>query len=77
MSGLGRVVVGYRPGDRRVHKLHDEHGLEVRQVRKCVAGCGYPVFFYSGGYDAAWERDAEVMCDNCYQENRMDVQAAL
>lgn len=65
MSGLGRIVVGYRKGDRRVHQLEDTFGLHAVAVRTCMAGCGYPVLFYSGGVDAVRERDAEVICEEC------------
>ena len=67
MSGIGRIVVGYRPGDRRVLKLKDQYGIHAIVVRKCYAGCGYPVSFFSGGVDAVRERDAEVVCDECRQ----------
>ena len=65
MAGLERIVVGYRKGDRRVHQLEDVYGLHAVAVRNCMAGCGYPVVFYSGGIDAVRERDAEVICDVC------------
>lgn len=64
-GGIGRIVVGYRPGDRRVQRNRDLFGLEPRVIRQCYAGCGYPVFFYSGGVDAVSERDAEVVCAEC------------
>lgn len=77
MSGIGRIVVGYRPGNRKVQQLRDLYGLEVRQVRKCMAGCGYPVFFYSGGIDAVRERDAEVVCDVCKEQYYPELIAEL
>lgn len=67
MAGLGRIVVGYRQNDRRRLQLLDTFGVHSVPVRKCVAGCGYDVFFYSGGIDAVRERDAEVVCDECRQ----------
>jgi len=67
MAGLGRIVVGYRQNDRRVQRLRDEFGIEAVVVRNCYAGCGYPVWFFSGGIDAVRERDAEVVCDECRQ----------
>lgn len=67
-SGIGRIVVGYRPGDRRVQRNRELYGLEVRMVRRCYAGCGYPVYFYSGGIDAVSEKDAEVVCTVCKDE---------
>ena len=77
MSGLGSVVVGYRPGNRRVQELQDRFGLHTVAVRRCIAGCGYPVHFYSGGVDAAREKDSEVMCDVCYEHYRDQVVAEL
>lgn len=67
-SGIGRIVVGYRPGSRRIQLLRDRYGLEAVAVRKCYAGCGYPVHFYSGGVQAVTERDAEVVCQECRDE---------
>lgn len=77
MSGLGSVVVGYRPGDRRILALADRYGIHTVAVRKCVAGCGYPVRFYSGGVDAARDRDAEVVCDECRQRYYPEIMADL
>ncbi len=37
--GLGRIVVGYREGDRRMYKLRDQFGLEAVPVRRCMAPC--------------------------------------
>lgn len=65
MAGIERIVVGHREGSRRVQQLRDLYGLEAVAVRKCYAGCGYPVYFYSGGIDAVRERDAEVVCQEC------------
>lgn len=65
MSGLERIVVGYRQHDRRKLMLADQFGLEAVGVRKCMAGCGYIVHFYSGGVAAVVERDAEVICTEC------------
>lgn len=67
MPGIGRVVVGYRENDRRRLLLRDRYGIESVAIRKCMAGCGYPVYFFSGGVDAVRERDAEVVCDECRQ----------
>lgn len=65
MSGIGRIVIGHREGSRKVQQLADLYGLHAVKVRKCMAGCGYPVYFYSGGIDAIRERDAEVVCEEC------------
>lgn len=67
MAGYGRVVVGYREHDRRRLLLLDKYGIQSVAIRKCMAGCGYPVYFFSGGVDAVRERDAEVVCDECRQ----------
>ena len=66
-DGIGRIVVGYRPGSRRIQWLRDSYGIHSVAVRKCYAGCGYPVHFFSGGVDAVRERDAEVVCEECRQ----------
>lgn len=76
-SGVGRIVVGYRPGDRRVLENLERFGLEAHEVRKCFAGCGYPVLFYSGGVDAVRDRDAEVVCTVCKNEFYSDLIAEL
>lgn len=65
MAGLERIVVGHREGSRKVAYLKDTFGLHAVAVRKCMAGCGYPVYFYSGGIAAVAERDAEVVCEEC------------
>lgn len=65
MSGIDRIVVGYRPGSRRIQWLRDTYGIHAVAVRKCMAGCGYPVHFFSGGIDAVSDRDAEVICEEC------------
>lgn len=77
MSGLGRIVVGYRPGDRRVQKNREQFGLEPRMIRNCMAGCGYPVYFYSGGVDAISERDAEVVCSECKERYYPELMAEI
>lgn len=74
---IERLVVGYRPGDRRIQQLKDQHGLQTTPVRNCFGGCGYPVHFYSGGIDAARDKDAEVICTVCMDENRAEIMAAL
>lgn len=76
-TGLGRIVVGYRPGDRRVNRNRELYGLEPTVIRKCMAGCGYPVLFYSGGVDAVRERDAEVICSECKERFYPDLMAEL
>lgn len=76
MASLGRVVVGYRPGDRRIKRAEDQ-GHPVRVTTSCAAGCGYPVWYTPSGYDAARNRDAEVICDDCYQRYKSEIQEAL
>jgi hypothetical protein len=65
LTGIGRIVVGHREGSRKVRELADKFGIHCVAVRKCMAGCGYPVYFASGGIDAVRERDAEVICEEC------------
>ena len=77
MTSLGRVVVGYRKQDRRRYLLEREQGLSSVETTTCAAGCGYPVFFVRSGYDAARFRDAEVICDDCYQRYKPEIQEAL
>lgn len=77
MSGLGRVVVGYRKHDRRRLQLIDDYGVHSVAVRPCVAGCGYPVFFVASGQDAVRHRDAEVICQECYDLYKDQVLAEL
>ena len=77
MAGLGRVVVGYRGNDRRRLRLLDEHGLHSVAIRKCMAGCGYDVFFFSGGVDAVRDRDAEVVCTECKELYYPEIMAEL
>lgn len=76
MSGLGRVVVGYRKGDRRILQLEDQ-GQAVHETTRCAAGCGYPVFYVQSGWDAARFRDAEVICTECYELYKPEIQEAL
>lgn len=76
MASLGRVVVGYRPGDRRIRRAEDQ-GEVVRETTRCAAGCGYPVYYTYSGYTAAKDRDAEVICDDCYTLYKDEIQEAL
>lgn len=76
MASLGRVVVGWRPGDRAMQRAIDQ-GETVRETSRCAAGCGYPVFYAYSGYTAARDRDAEVICDDCYQRYKDEIQEAL
>jgi hypothetical protein len=77
VSGIGRVVVGYRAHDRRRLRLLDEFGIHSVAIRKCMAGCGYEVYFFSGGVDAVRDRDAEVVCDECRQLYYPQIMAEL
>jgi hypothetical protein len=73
--GIGRVVVGYRAHDRRRLRLQDDYGIQAVPVRRCMAGCGYLVYFYSGGIDAVKERDAEVVCAECKDQYYPEIMA--
>lgn len=75
--GLERIVVGHRQGSRRVHELADLYGIHCVRVRDCMAGCGYPVYFASGGIDAVRERDAEVICIECKEQYYPELIASL
>lgn len=77
MSGIGRIVVGHREGSRKVQQLADLYGIHCVKVRKCMAGCGYPVYFASGGIDAVRERDAEVVCEECKERYYPDLMAEI
>lgn len=77
MAGLRAVIVGYRRHDRRRLRLIDQHGLHSVAIKNCVAGCGYPVYFVQSGQDAYRSRDPEVICQECYDQHRDQVQAEL
>lgn len=76
-GGIGRIVVGYRKGSRMIRKLQDEHGLHAVEIRPCIAGCGYPVYFVPSGVDAIRERDAEVICTECKELYYGDIMREL
>ncbi len=65
MAEFESVVVGYRRGSRRIQYLRDEFGIHAVAVRKCLGDCGYDVYFFSGGIDAAREKDSAVICEEC------------
>lgn len=71
------IVVGHREGSRKVQELADQHGIHCVKVRNCMAGCGYPVYFASGGIDAIREKDAEVLCTECKQQYYPQIMAEL
>lgn len=77
MSDLGRVIVGYRLNDRRRLKLVHEHGVEAVAIRRCLAGCGYDVYILRSNLHAVHEKDPEVVCDDCYQAHRHEIEARL
>lgn len=77
MAGLGAVVVGYREGNRQIQRLKDEHGLDAVECGKCIAGCNYPVYFVLSGRDAIRYRDAQIMCDECYDLYEAQIEAEL
>ncbi len=74
MSGLGRVLVGYREGDRRRLELLDRYGVTSVPVRKCAAGCGYPVYFNPSGIQAMHDQDPEVLCVECATLYRVEIE---
>lgn len=73
MAGLERIVVGHRKGSRKVQMLADQFGIHCVAVRDCMAGCGYPVYFASGGIAAVVDRDAEVICEECKERYYADL----
>ncbi len=77
MAGIERVVVGYRSHDRRKQRLLDQFGITTVATRKCMAGCGYVVYFFSGGIDAVRDRDAEVVCMECKEQFYPEIMAEL
>lgn len=77
MSGIGRLVIGYRRNDRRRLQLEHEHGVHSVAAGRCIGGCGYDVFFVQSGQDAVRSRDAQVICDDCYQVDRHRIEAEL
>lgn len=74
---LGRVVVGYRSNDRQRLRLIDEYGVHSVSVGRCIASCGYDVFFVQSGQDAVRFRDAQPICSVCYERDKHYVQAEL
>jgi len=77
VTGLGRVLVGYRENDRRRLRLLDEHGVNAVPIRPCAAGCGYRVFVNPSGLAAMHDRDPEVICEPCAIEHRVEIEQAL
>ena len=74
--GIGGVVVGYRRGDpRRLSAL--AQGFESVPIKACYAGCGYEVYFVKSGVDAYMKRDPHVMCQDCYDRYKPQVQSEL
>lgn len=75
MAGYGRVVVGWRYNDRRRYRP-DEMGHLPRMAGPCI-GCGDPTYLLNSGIAAIREKDAEIICDLCYQRDKHLVQEAL
>ena len=71
------LLIGYRPGDRRIHEIVDKYGIRFLAVRKCIGGCGYPVHFNASGLATARDRDADVICENCMNENRAEIERSM
>lgn len=77
MAGIERIVVGHRKGSRKIQLLADQFGINCVFVRDCMAGCGYPVAFASGGIAAVVDRDAEVICEECKELYYGDIMREL
>lgn len=75
MAGYGRVVVGWRFNDRRRHRP-DELGHLPQLAGKCI-GCGDPTYLMPSGIAAVVDKDAEIICDTCYQRDKHLVQEDL
>lgn len=71
---LGRVLVGFREHDRRRLKLVDDYGIAYVAIRPCAAGCGYPVYVNASGLETMHERDPEVLCEECADLYRLDLE---
>ena len=76
MAGLERVIVGYRKGDREIHRLEDEYGQRAVFVSYC-ASCGWPTHFVKSGQDAYMTRDPVVLCTECFARHKDQVIAEL
>lgn len=72
MAGNHAVVVGYRENDPRRWQLRNQ----VTRADKCI-DCDHVVYYVRSGIDAIRSRDALVMCDQCYQSQKEEVQASL
>ncbi len=75
MAGYHGVVVGFRYDDRRRHRK-DELGNEMKPAGRCI-GCGQPTYLHESGCQAIRDRDANPICDWCYQVDKTHVQEAL
>jgi hypothetical protein len=71
------IVVGHREGSRKIYELKELYGINCVMVRRCMAGCGYPVYFASGGIDAVREKDADVICTECKEHYYPEIMAEL
>ncbi len=74
--GLGALVVGYRRDDpRRLSAL--AQGVESISLGKRCISCGADVYFVRSGVDAYRTRDPHVICDQCYQQHKPQLQSEL
>lgn len=75
MPGYHNFVVGWRHDDRRRWRL-DELGNPAQLAGKCQ-GCFQPTYLNASGIQAIRERDANLVCDHCYQVDKHSIQEAL
>jgi hypothetical protein len=68
------VIVGYREGDRRIPLLWEEYGRRALPHKGCM-NCGQMTYFVESGQDAIRTRDAQPVCDDCW--NEPDVKDAI
>lgn len=68
MSGIERVLVGYRLSNRQqLADLEQIHGLRAFAYKGCI-NCGETVCFVQSGVDAIRGRDPHPICDVCWAE---------
>lgn len=67
MSGIGRLIVGYRDGDPRIRQLWLENGQHAVPHKGCI-NCGRMTWFVPSGQDAIRSRDPEPICEPCWQD---------
>lgn len=75
VPGYHNFVVGWRYDDRRRYRP-DELGQPAQLAGKCQ-GCFSPTYLLASGVQAMIDRDANLVCDHCYQVDKTSIQEAL